>query len=410
VVEETFDEDVQVIRRSRSMHAAAAAPATLGVLLACTGQSSIVSVGGVLAWLGVGLLLYVWRRNPGATERPAHARANARGLFIDGRLVLESVRIKGGWLQPRSGGPPLVRVCGRGAGRDVDLAVRDSEAGRALLRALEVDPTRVLAHYWTMARPLGAPRILACAAVAISLMLASGVVVGHSAPAVLALAVVALVVFVIGVGMPTHVSVGADGVLLEWLGTTRFVRWSSVAAIEAFGQGVVLALEKGEWLTLRTPAAPERHHPERDAMIERMHVAWRAHDKARSGDSVARLVSRAGGRTREWVRAIRGIATSWNGYRTVGVPAERLWRVVEDPAAERASRTGAALALAPSLDATGQSRLYAAASSCAEPRLRIALTMAATAAGATALDEDLAAALDVIESEGEDEQAESEGK
>jgi len=103
---------------------------------------------------------------------------------------------------------------------------------------------------------------------------------------------------------------------------------------------------------------------------------------------------------------MRGLSTAWNGYRTVGMPAGRLWNVVEDPAADRTSRTGAALALAPSLDATGRSRLCAAAVSCAEPHLRIALTTVATAVGATAADDDLAAALDAIEGAGQDEEAE----
>jgi len=400
---QTFDDDVLIVRRSGLVLAAAAAPAALGVALACTGQPSAVALGSAVAWLGAGGLLYAWARNPGALEHPARAHADARGLWLDGALRLEASRITGGWVQPRKHAPPLVHVCARGTS-DVELVVRDVERGRALLRALEVDPTRASAHYWVMARPLGEPRAFARAATVLALVLAFGIVAGQAAPAALALAVVALFVMFAGIAWPMHVTVGADGVHLRWLGTSRFVAWSNVAALEVYDGGVVLALEGGEWLTLRVPAEHERHHPERDAMVERMRVAWRAHASTRADDTSARLVRRSGGRTREWVRAMRAMVHAERGYRVAAVPPERLWRIVEDPRADRAERTGAALALAPSLDEAGRERLRAAASSCAEPRLRIALSTAATDTGANAPDDELAAALDAIESEGEDDE------
>jgi hypothetical protein len=86
-----------------------------------------------------------------------------------------------------------------------------------------------------------------------------------------------------------------------------------------------------------------------------------------------------------------------NGYRHAAMPPERLWRVVEDPSADGTVRTGAALALAPSLDDAGRERLRAAADASVEPRVRVALATAATSAGASVPDEDLAAALDAID-------------
>jgi hypothetical protein len=402
----TFDDDALIVQRSSRRVAVAAIPVALGAALACTGQPSAAGLGVALGWLGAGCVLYVWGRSPGSGEHPVRARADARGLFVDGRLVLESRSIEGGWVQPRSRSAPLVHLCARGAGRDLELVVREAEQGRALLRALGVDPTRVSAHYWTLARPLGEPRAFARAATLLALVLAFGIVAGQTAPAALALVVVALLVLFLGGAVPTHVVVGADGVLLRWLGTTRFVGWSTVAAIEAFDGGVVLALGGGEWLTLRTPAGHERHHPERDAMIERMRSAWRAHTEsthAQSDEATAALLRRAGGGTCEWVRAMRAVPASREGYRRAALPAERLWDVVENPCAGRTPRVGAALALAPLLDAGGRERLRAAAWSCAEPRLRIALTTAATPAAAKASADELAAALDAIESEGEDE-------
>ncbi|HXN34494.1 MAG TPA: hypothetical protein VN894_21685, partial [Polyangiaceae bacterium] len=264
---EAFDQDVLILRRSSFMLAAAASPAAVGAVLACTGRSSAVAMmGAALGWLALGLIVRVWTRNPAPRGRRVRATADARGLFVDGRLVLESSRIRAGWLQPRSFGAPRVHLRARGAVSTIDLAVRSLEAGRALLRALAVDPTRVSAQYWTMALPLGDGRALVRASAAITLVLVFGVMAGHATPAALALSVVALIVLLVGAAVPTRVTVGADGVLVEWLGTMRFVRWSSVADIESFERGVVLALATGEWLTLRTPTTDGRHHPERDEM------------------------------------------------------------------------------------------------------------------------------------------------
>jgi hypothetical protein len=399
---DTFDDDVLIVRRSGVLLASAACPVALGAALGCTGQPPAVALGLAVAWLGVGGLLYTWARKPCAIERAARAHADARGLTVDGKLVLEAARVTGGWLQPRSHAPPLVHVCARGR-PDVELVVRDLEQGRALLCALEVDPAHASAQYSVLARPLGEPRAFARAATILGLVLAFGIVAGQTAPAALALAVVALVVLFVSVAAPTHVTVGADGVHLRWVGTSRFVPWSAVVGIEVYDGGVVLVLDGGEWLTLRVPADHERHHPERDVMVERMRVAWRAQAGARGDETAARLVRRAGGRTREWVRALRAILRSDWGYRGSAVPPERLWRIVEDPRADRAARTGAAVALAPSLDDCGRERLRAAASACAEPRVRIALATAASETGAQASDDELAATLDAIESEETDE-------
>ena len=405
----TFDDDVLIARRSGPVLAAALSPLAFGAALASAGPEPTLVLGLALLWLGLGAVLYVWARSPCVVERPAHAVADARGLSLDGRLVLAASRVTGGWLETRASGPPIVRLraarpllSGR---RAVDVVVRNVEQGRALLAALEVDPAHAAAHYLVLARPLGEPRSFARAGTLLALILAFGVVAGQSAPAALALAVVALFALVLGAVVPTRVTVGADGVLVRWLGTTRFVPWSTVVAIEEFDGGIVLALEGGNWLTLRTPADHERHQPERSAMIERMRVAWRAHGRTMAGDPAARLVQRAGANTREWVKAMRRVVRPAHGYRTPALAPEHLWRVVEDACVDRHARTGAALALAPSLDEDGRYRMRAAACACAEPRLRAALQTAATETGAAAPDDEVAAALDALECEGDDEEA-----
>jgi hypothetical protein len=153
-------------------------------------------------------------------------------------------------------------------------------------------------------------------------------------------------------------------------------------------------------LTLRMPEDHERYHPERDAMVERMTAAFRAHGPPHD-EPLTRVLDRAGAGTRDWVRMVRGLVRPTPGFRTASIPPARLWEVVEDPRAERTARTAAAIALAPTLDPSDKLRLTTAAAGCAEPRLRMALRTAVTQAAAA--DDMLAEALDALETEGDSE-------
>jgi hypothetical protein len=399
---DAFDEDAFVIRRNLRSLGAAATVVILGA--AAAGSMGLVALGLWVAWLGLGALAYGWARSPGAAPVPVRVCADARGLSTDGVLVLPASKVVGGWVQPRPHASPIVHVHGV-RGRRLRLAVRDVEQGRALLRALSIDPARVSAHYWAMARPLGEPRVFAHAGLLLALTVAVGLVVGPAVPPVFAVALVALIVLFAGIVLPTRVVVGGDGILLRWLGTVRFVSWSRVTDVEPFDGGVMLSLGADhdggdEWLTLRMPEDHQRYHPERDAMVERIFAAHRAHAAAAGAEPLARLLGRAGGRTRDWVREMRSLVRPVPGFRVASVPLERLWRVVEDPRADRDARTGAAIALAPALHDDDRARLRAVADGCAEPRLRVALATAAKEASAP--DDALAEALDALEGEGDD--------
>jgi hypothetical protein len=433
MVVDAFEEDAFLLRRSPGALGAAATLRTVGVIVgviagvtvaaALAWWAGLVALGFWVAWVGVGAALYGLVRCPGGAPLPVHVRAVAGSLSVesvDGITTWQAAQIAGGWLQPRPRAAPVVHIRGP-AGQQVRLVVRDVEQGRCLLRALGIDASRVAAHYWAMARPLGEPRAFAHAGALLGLTIAFGLITGPAAPPVFSVALVALVVLCAGVTIPTRVVVGADGVLLRWLGTVRFVAWSRVSDVQPFDGGVLLTLphaqaragdaghaghaaaaehDAGERLTLRMPEDHERYHPERDAMVERMLAAFRAHGPPRE-EPLTRVLDRAGGVTRDWVRTMRALVCHTPGFRTAAIPAARLWQVVEDPRADRTLRTGAAIALAPMLDPPGRLRLATAAAGCAEPRLRMALRTAVTQASAG--DDALAEALDALETEGDDE-------
>jgi hypothetical protein len=399
-----FEDDVLVVRPNRLAALAAGAPVAIGCVLAgvglAAGASAFVGLGLAVAWVGAATLLYAWDRELGRVEHTARARVDARGLHLDGALALPGSSVRAGWVQPDvQRGLPSVRLRTRPYGW-LEIVVRDTTAARALLEALDGDGPPAPVRFWTCARPLCEPQRHGRAACLLGLFVLLGIVLGHAVPLALVLAVASLFALCAGVAFPTRLTVGADGVLMEWLGTERFVAWADVAAVQAFDGGVVLALSRERWITLRTPAASEHLDPAGEAMVERIQTAWRA-DRRAAGlhdEAAARLLQREGCRTREWVRAIRTLAGGDEpGYRRAAVLPERFWRVVEDPGADATSRIGAAVALSPSLDEAGKERMLAASETCVEPRVRIALATTATTEEGSS-DEDLAAALDAIDS------------
>jgi hypothetical protein len=332
---QTIDLKVWGARRRPRAVAVSAACIAIGSAATAAPQPFVIGLGLAVAWLGLGALLYFWTRGP--VEHPVGARSPAGG--------------------------------------------------------------RPAGHYWTLARPFGEPRAFLRPAILLAVALMIGGALGQSAPYGQALLVVALAALALAIATPTRAVVGGDGLLLRWLGTSRFVPWASVVWIESFDGAIVLTLDRGRWLTLRMPRDHERHHPEHAELVARMRAALRG-GCARGDDPAARLLVRRGGHTGQWVRAMRALSVRPWGYRTAPLPAARLWSLVGNARVDRRARTGAAIALASSLDDRGRERLRAIAGACADPRLRIALTAASDPASVAAADDDLAATLDAIECDG----------
>jgi hypothetical protein len=108
------------------------------------------------------------------------------------------------------------------------------------------------------------------------------------------------------------------------------------------------------------------------------------------------LVARGGRTAADWLEALGGLLRGdAESYRSNAIPAENLWRVADDPAAEETARVGAAIALRASLDEEGRARLLQIAEASASPKVRVALRAAASVEG----DEALVEALEACEAE-----------
>jgi hypothetical protein len=173
--------------------------------------------------------------------------------------------------------------------------------------------------------------------------------------------------------LPQRVEVGQDGVYMRWLGNRRFVAFARIDRVRSTPFGVRLVLHDDREIEILL-SQKENASPERDPLLEGIEQGLAAHRAAPRADEEA-LLARGSRSLEEWTRAMRDLgAGSAGGYRAVAIPRDRLWELLESPAAEASAREGAALALHASLDEEERARIARIATVTASPRLRIALT------------------------------------
>lgn len=180
---------------------------------------------------------------------------------------------------------------------------------------------------------------------------------------------VAVTLFALGLLRSTlRIQVGADGLQVHrLLSPPRFVPYASITRV-LHDHGDVAIETEGRWLTF---------HDDRRLVeeVERFVSLVTAHrERLAEREPVdPTAFTRAGRELGEWMNAVTGAMEANASFRTQAVPAETLWRIVEDGAAPATARAGAALAIRPTLDADGRARLRVLAEGSADPRLRVAL-------------------------------------
>jgi hypothetical protein len=217
--------------------------------------------------------------------------------------------------------------------------------------------------------------------------IASSITRAHGAPSVwpVLACLFPLLVFAIVSLVPSRVTVGADGIELRWFGRRRFFRHRDVVNatqyIAGLGNsrytGVALTLESGE--EVRIPIGQARSGDDRTRMVlERIQEAA-AEGQREHPELDPAILARGDREVADWMRALRSLGAGANAtMRTAPIEAERLWRIVEDPAGPPLARAAAAVALTADPAADARRRLRAAAEATAAPRLRVAIDAAAS--------------------------------
>jgi hypothetical protein len=185
--------------------------------------------------------------------------------------------------------------------------------------------------------------------------------------------------------LPGYVLIGADGVHVDVREGPRFVPFAEIRRIEPYAESVMGKRMIGVVLDLigegdvKIPLGEDQFGAA--DRVEKLTARLRAaHDRfASTVQSALEPQLASEGRTAaEWADALRRIGEgAAAGPRVAAVPAEKLWRIVEDPRASALDRAGAATALRSSLDAPGRSRIRIAAKASVNTKLRVSLEAAA---------------------------------
>jgi len=385
------------IRRNPWLTALSAAPfALIPVLVALslvTGAPWIVGIPYLFV-LGLVTFFRAWQTKPRAIHDAVDVEVEGGELRID-RLRVPRGRVARAELLPRR--PNAIVRVGLRRRPDEELVLDDDDAARDLLRALGFDASQTTATYrlrsLALVRYRWAPLLLIPL-----IMLATAL---HVPAAALVLPVTLLLILPLFL-VTGKLVVGVDGVLVRWLWIREFIASRDIVRVGQFDLGSRRNNVRGVELTtakrtIRLPVSSAWQGTDDTTVIARRIEDARAlaASAAHVGDD-ALLFSRGDAPMRDWIGRLRALGAGATAtLRTAAVPPEHLWRVADDPSQPAMKRAAAAVALAPSLDATGRVRLAEIARATAAPKLRVALERAAE----DAPDDSLEAALQEIERE-----------
>jgi hypothetical protein len=325
-------------------------------------------------------------------DEQARVKADAEGVHVNGELVASRAWIRDGVVVPDFPNGVQVRIRRWGA-LPLQIRARDTDEGRAILRALGLDVTQRAMTFNLPSRAATdwkwyGPMVLAWVLLVATVIMLPPEVGGHYMAMPLPALVLIFVVFRL---TRSKLTVGADGLWLSGLGQRRFFRYDDIAAFNTLEpnslwtrlwEGFLLRLHSGEEVRIAVEGRnhKRRGHAERLHVIdERVRGAMDSHRRGERTAGAARLLDRGERDIGEWIRTLRAMGSGGAAdHRTAAVEPEMLWSIVEDPRATPLTRVSAAVALGASIDDTGRKRLETLAKAVAAPKLRIALEAAAS--------------------------------
>lgn len=348
---------------------------------------SLVAASGVflalphLTIIGAVALATVLKRRPFATYDTAPVRADLEGLRVGDDFTARAGITRALYVPRSIGDVPLVRVERRRRSA-VEIVVRDESEAQRILAALGRDVSRARVSFGAWSPLFGSWVRYLIVPVMIAAALLSGMVMSRAPsppyPLFAAMALMAL-----AFGVPSRVEVGADGVLVRWFGTRRFIPAAKIAYSEryesGFGRnrhvGVRIHLDGGDAYSVVVGGA-RWAEDDAEALAERIDEVVTAHRK--SVVASAEALTRRGRPVREWIRALRSIGVGAEAnFRRAELDRELLWQVYESPTTTPDERAAAAVALAAQATPETSQRIRVTAEALAEPTLRAAITAAA---------------------------------
>jgi hypothetical protein len=390
--------EVLLLRRNRLVTALAFAPLVLGPAALFWGARDIgdvtravaLTVGIIAPLVGLITSLYVIRVSPLRVAVRGQLEAGDDGLIFSGKKLAHLRDLRAGFLVPSWGKPPRVRLERRFPRGAIELRPRNDAEGHALLRALGLDASQVVARFTFASRARADARVIAVGWTLLVLFLVGLPILASALADPGAFLVLVgligfglLIVWLVVMALPTRLVVGSDGVLVSWFWRKRFLPYSLVRAVRPYGSGSEQGV--GVWsadgrvikLPIKPQLTQELNEQQTELVTQRIQQAIAGH-ASRRHEGPIRLPERGNRSALEWIRVLRASGSGAAAdHRTAPVAADELWRVIEDPGAEPIARASAAVAVGGGLDRDGRTRLRVAAQATAAPEVRRLLALAA---------------------------------
>jgi len=364
-----FRGEARIVRRGKEWLAyAGVSGLVLGLALGLLAPKLLAIAGAALAMVSVMAFAGRYQVRP---EPARHAvEGDGRGLVVDGALVVPRGVVRGAHVAKVQDGHAL-HLDARGRAPSYSVVFDDVAQAEDLLLALRLDASGTVTKF--RALPPWAKNVRW---LAVALTTSPWILINFVRLLPLwswGLIAAAYGVIALPVLLPQQVEVGQDGVLLRWLGKRRFVPFGAIETALADDLGVVLFLKDGRRLEIRLSQRADGAKEARSKLLTRIREGMLAQaEMARAEEEV--LFVRGERDVDTWLRDMRALGSGdAGGYRVIAIPRERLWEIVESPAADPSAREGAALALHATLDDEERERLRALVDATALPRLRVAL-------------------------------------
>lgn len=365
-----------------------------------------------LAYIALNLLVLIaalvgmlWIRNPRPREIEGAVSVHEEGVRIGQALVLPREQIKAGFVVPRPGKRPIVRLENKKRlALPTEIRVENDDDGREVLRRLGLDATQTIASFVLPSRLFADPKLgqqymmgMGTAFVLTAILTRSSGLYPEVFPVLIGL--IGMSFGVTALLTRTHLRIGADGIVLKWFRTERFIPYDEIASIESYEEkeyrrrwaGAKVHLHSGETIKLPIASAGDIGGPRVRLVKHRLEQAHADHQRGARASAEARLV-RGERPMLAWVRELRraGAGAAAN-HRIAPVPTDRLLELAEDPHADPIMRANAAVALGANTESGEiRTRLRVAAQATAAPRLRVALEKSVDVDDEAALAEALA--------------------
>ncbi len=394
-------------RRNKWLHALSLAPFALAALLlvatVLTG-APFAAIAPHLLIVGIFSQIYLRKRNPRPELVDGEASVEGGVLRFAGQEVPLS-EIKRAVVVPSPTFPEVV-IERRGLKPPVRLRMQSgraswrNEEARQILRMVGFDATQRTLELTAMSQVMASPlRMFGTIFGGMGSAFALGALGQAIFPPLVMLAPIVLLLMAASFVMPSHVTVGGDGVLVQWLRWKRFVPIGDIGSAVVFDEGmgrnrrvgVLLSLPREE---LRIPVGSIWDLERAKALLERIDEVKATRNAKAIGDTAAdgflAQIERKAKSTKEWLDELRAIGTgALATHRIAPVAPETLLRVVEDPQAPKPARVAAAVALKSSGDEDAVRRVRVAAETAAHPKLRVALERS--------IEEDEAALIEAVD-------------